>query len=158
MKKSKNAESFAGIIVWVFILSFVILGIVNILTYSISLSNEYEEANRILILKQNLSNAIQKTDTSMLQENEIFYIHKNKATSEFEVIRPQECIDTLPVWSPEDQCHIYRYIDELGNTIDDISRFEGNIYSQLFWVSSEDASFWEANQIIKASITKLRRQ
>lgn len=158
MKNTQNAESFAWIIVWVFILSFVILGIANVLTYSISLTWQYEEANDILILKQNLINAVKKTNTDMLQENEIFYVHKNRASSEFEIIIPKNCIDSLPVWGDESICNYYRYIDTLWNTIEDISSFNWDIYSQFLWLSNEDTSFWEVNQIIKASITKLRRR
>jgi len=149
MKKQQNAESFAWIIVWVFILSFVVLGIVNILTYSIRLTNDYEDANRILILKQNISNAVKRTDTSMLEQNELFYLHKNRATSEYEVIRPDLCTE---------DCQFYRYIDAQWNTISDITSHEWDIYSHLLWVSTEDTSLWDANQIIRASISKLRKK
>ncbi|MCH8519027.1 hypothetical protein LAT59_04680 [Candidatus Gracilibacteria bacterium] len=158
MKNTQNAESFVGIIVGIFILSFVVLGIVNVLTYSIGLTTQYEDANRILILKENLTNTIKKIDTSMLAQNEIFYIHKNRATGEFEIIRPEECISTLPVGSDESICHSYRYIDELGDTIPDITAHEGNIYSQLLWVSTEDNTFGEANQVIRASVMRLRKK
>lgn len=158
MKKTQNAESFAGIIVWVFILSFVVLGIVSVLNYSIRLTEQYEDSNRILILKQNITNAVKKTDTSMLTQNEIFYLHKNRATSELEVIRPQVCIDELPVWEDESSCHFYRYIDETWETISDITTHEWSIYSHILWLSAEDTTLWEANQIIRASITKLAKK
>ena len=158
MKKTQNGESFVGIIVWVFILSFVVLGIVNVLTYSTRLTSQYEDSNHILILRQNLTNAVKKTDTSMLIQNEIFYLHKNRATSEFEVIRPQECIDNLSPLEDESLCHFYRYIDSWGDTITDITTHDWDIYSHILWVSTEDTTFWEANQIIRASITKLIKQ
>ena len=145
MRTSQKAESFVWIIVWVFILTFVVLGIVNILTYSIDITTSYNDANRIQVLKQNLTNAVKQMDTSLLQENEVFYIHKNRAANVYE----------LYTGSLND---FYRYVDELWNTISDISTFEGSIYSQILWVTTEDISLWEQNQVIKASITKLARR
>jgi len=85
MLENKKAESFVGIIVWVFILSFVMLGIINILIFSTDVTTKYNEANRVQILRQNLTNVIKNIDTSMLSENEIFYIHKNRAASNHEI-------------------------------------------------------------------------
>lgn len=84
-------------------------------------------------------------DTSMIDENEIFYVHKNRAASTYEIF----------TWATNE---FYRYIDELGNTIPDITTFEWDIYSQVLWVSSEDITFLEENQVIRASIKKLVRR
>ena len=144
MKTSKKAESFAGIIVWVFILSFVMLGIINILIFSTDVTAKYNETNRIEVLKQNLTNVVQKIDTSMIQENEIFYLHRNTTTGEYQIFTGATNEN-------------YKYIDEMGNTIADIVTYEGDIYSQILWMSTEDISFLEKNQIIRASIKKLAR-
>lgn len=144
MLASRKAESFVGIVVWVFILSFVMLGIVNILIFSTDVTAKYNESNRIQVLKQNLTNVIKNIDTSGIEENEVFYVHKNRAADVFEIY----------TGSTNEN---YKYIDELGNTISDISTFEGDIYSQILWISTEDITFLEENQVIRASIKKLVR-
>jgi hypothetical protein len=59
------------------------------LVFSTDVTAKYNETNRIQVLKQNLTNVVKSIDTSMLQENEIFYVHKNRAStpgdSKFEV-------------------------------------------------------------------------
>lgn len=142
MKKAQNAESFVWIVVWVFILSFVMLWIINILIFSTDITTKYNQANRIEILKQNLTNVIKKIDTSGLQENEIFYVHKNRAASNYEIY----------TGSTHDG---YKYVDETGNSIPDINSWNDDIYSQVLWVATEDASFLWENQVIRASIKKL---
>ena len=142
MLANTKAESFVGIVVWVFILSFVMLGIVNILIFSTNVTAKYNESNRIQVLKQNLTNVIKNIDTSNINENEIFYVHKNRAADVFEIY----------TGSTNER---YRYIDELGDTVDDINNFEGDIYSQILWISTEDITFLEENQVIRASIKKL---
>lgn len=118
------------------------LGIVNILIFSTDVTAKYNESNRIQVLKQNLTNVVKELDTSMIEENQIFYVHKNRAASTYEI------------YTGSTNEH-YRYIDELGNTIPDINNFNGDIYSQILWVSSEDITFLEENQVIRASIKKL---
>ena len=145
MLHTRKAESFVWIVVWVFILSFVVLWIVNILVFSTDTTARYNETNRIQVLKQNLTHAIKNTDTSALQENEIFYLHKNRATSEYEV------------YTGSSNSH-NKYIDELGNRIDDVENFPGDVYSQILWISTEDITFLEENQLIRASIKKLVRK
>ncbi len=142
MFNTRKAESFVGIVVWVFILSFVMLGIINILIFSTDVTAKYNETNRIQVLKQNLTNAVKKIDTSAIQENEIFYVHKNRATSQYEVYTGASN-------------EYYKYIDELGNTISNISTFQWDIYAQVLWMSTEDITFLEKNQVIRASIKKL---
>jgi len=145
MLTSRKAESFIGIVVWVFILSFVMLGIVNILIFSTDVTAKYNESNRIQVLKQNLINVIKKIDTSMVEENEIFYVHKNRAASTYEIYTGATN-------------EYYKYIDELGNTVPDINNFDWDIYSQILWISTEDITFLEENQVIRASIKKLVRK
>lgn len=149
MLQSTKAESFVWIIVWVFILAFVMLWIVNILIFSTDVTARYNETNRILVLKQNLTNVVKSIDTSNLQENEVFYVHKNRASAEwdykFEVY----------TWSLNES---YQYIDELGNTVNDLDTFEWDIYSQVLWIANEDITFLDQNQIIRASIKKLVRK
>ena len=75
MIKTQKAESFAWIIIWVFILSIVILGIANLIIYSSSIIDTYRESARLWILKDNLSNIVKKIDTSQIQEKwDLLYI------------------------------------------------------------------------------------
>ena len=149
MIQSRKAESFVWIIVWVFILAFVMLGIINILVFSTDVTARYNETNRIQVLKQNLTNIIKNIDTSGLQENEIFYLHKNRSTtlgaSSFDIY----------TWSLNEN---YQFIDELWDYIPDINTFQWDIYSQILWLANEDITFLEQNQIIKANIRKLVRK
>lgn len=144
MIQTRKAESFVWIIVWVFILAFVMLGIVNILIFSTDITTKYNETNRIQVLKQNLTHIIKELDTSALRENEIFYVHKNRASwwNKYEIY----------TGSTNEN---YKYIDELGNTISDLSLYEWDIYSQVLWVSNEDITFLEQNQVIRVSLRKL---
>lgn len=145
MIQSRKAESFVWIIVWVFILAFVMLWIVNILIFSTDVTAKYNETNRIQVLKQNLTNIIKKIDTSWLQENEIFYLYKNSTApgwAEYQVF----------TWSTNSG---YQYIDELWNHVSDTSTFSWDIYSQILWIANEDISFLDQNQVIRASIKKL---
>ncbi len=146
MLTSHKAESFVGIVVWVFILSFVILWIVNILVFSTDTTAKYNETNRIQVLKQNLTRVVKKLDTSLLEENEIFYLHKNRAS---DPLNPKYEIFTGATNEN------YKYIDELGSTIDNLATFEWDIYSQVLWISNEDITLIEQNQVIRASIKKL---
>ena len=147
MIQTRKAESFVWIIVWVFILAFVMLWIMNILIFSTNITTKYNETNRIQVLKQNLTNVIKDLDTSTLKENEIFYVHKNRASwgNKYEIY----------TGSTNEN---YKYIDELGNTISDLLLYQGDIYSQVLWVSNEDITFLDQNQVIRASIKKLVRK
>ncbi len=145
MQVNTKAESFVWIVVWVFILSFVMLWIINILVFSTDLTVKYNENNRIQVLKQNLSNAIKKTDTSTLGEKEVFYVHRNRASSEYEIM----------TWAVNER---FKYIDEVWETIPDINTYEGDVYSQILWIDTEDITFLEENQVIRASIKKLVRK
>ncbi len=149
MIQSTKAESFVWIIVWVFILAFVMLWIVNILIFSTDVTAKYNETNRIQVLKQNLTNVVKDLDTSGLQENELFYVHKNRATAPWD--------NKFEIYTGATNEN-YQYIDELWNNVADINTFEGDIYSQILWVANEDITFLDQNQVIKASIKKLVRK
>jgi hypothetical protein len=120
------------------------LWIVNILIFSTDITTKYNETNRIQVLKQNLTNIVKELDTSWLNENEIFYVHKNRASWNIKY--------EIYTGSTNEN---YKYIDELGNTISDLSLYQWDIYSQVLWVSTEDITFLEQNQVIRASIRRL---
>lgn len=148
MKKSQNAESFVGIIVWVFILSFVILWIVNILVFSTDLTTKYNDANRIDILTKNITNIARNMDTSQVKENEIFYIHKNTSAHTYEIY----------TGSLNEN---YKYINEIWETIWDNNTYTSDTddtYTQILWIAANDTSFLNQNQIIRVSVAKVQKR
>lgn len=139
MHYNKKAESFIGIMVWVFLLSIVILGIANLLSYSQSIISDYENNTKINILRNNISNILKEIDTSEIQEGQLFYITKDLSTQTY-------------WWTGSDNA---KYIDDFWNNIDDINSFAGNIYSRQVWIEREDTSLWEQNQVLRVSVRKL---
>lgn len=142
MIKNISWESLVWIIIWVFILSFIILWVTNLLINSQAIINTYENKKIISILKNNTENIVKKIDTSKVNETEIFYINKNTTTNQFEVF----------TWSTN---YTYKYIDQYWINVTDLTNFQWNIYSRILWVERADNSVWENHQIIKVSIKEL---
>lgn len=146
MRKTKKWESLVWIVIGIAILSFTILWIINIISYSMNLIDAFEKNTRMSILRDNLSHIINKLDTSNLAENEIFYIYKNSSGSEFQIF----------TWTFNTE---YKYIDENGNKVNDIVNFSWAIYSRVLWLTREYGSDLEIrNQIVRASIKRLIRK
>ena len=152
MKKTQKAETFAGIIIWVFILSFVMLWIVSILNFSWDITKKYDTENRKLVLTQNLKRITQRIDTSELSQNELFFLNKNTALWVFEIVRPEECINNLPPLSDTSSCFDNRYIDALWNTVENIKDYSGDIFTQDIKIIYEDTSLWITNKLIDVKI------
>ena len=142
MIKTRKAESFVWIIVWVFILSFVILWISNLIMYSATLIDTYKDTARVGILKDSLWNIVKKIDTSAIRENEIFYIYKNNSSHTFDVLTW-----STNVW--------YRYIDKFWDYVANPASFTGDIYYRILWTEREDTTLTNQDQIVRASIRKL---
>jgi len=144
MLKNNSWESLIWIIIGVFILSFIILWVSNLLINNIWTINSYENKRDISILTKNTTNIIQKIDTTMVNETEIFYLYKNNTNKNFEI----------KTWSWN---YEYKYIDKYWNKIEinDLALFPWNIYSRVLWLEREDTSQWEEHQVIKASIKRL---
>lgn len=141
MKKILRAESFVGIIVGVFILSFILLGIWNIMFHSRDVIVSYLNVQKTDILKNNIASIIKAMDTDGISENEVFYIYKNTASNNFEAF----------TWVLNAG---YKYIDEYGNNVN-INEYEGDIYARTLWKERDDRSLNSENQIIRVSIRKL---
>ena len=109
---------------------------------SVEVINTYKNKRDINVLRNSTINIVQKLDTTLVQETEIFYLYKNTTTNNFEV--------KVGTWS-----YIYKYIDNLWNKVDDLQNFPWNIYSRVLWVEREDTSLWEEHKLIKASIKRL---
>ena len=105
MQKNKNWDSLAWIIIWIFILSFSLLWIMNILNFNRDTYESYDESINNYILKANSKNILSKLDKSNLNDNEEFYIYRDDTTKEFKIL----------TWAINKS---YSYIDYLWNKID----------------------------------------
>jgi len=141
MYKNKQAESFVGIMIGVFLISIVILGISNLLNYSWVIIRDYEDNTKINILRNNTTNIVAKIDTSFIAENEIFYIRNQTGSTSYVALT-----GTGFAWD--------RFINEFNQNIDP-ETYTGPIYSRQLWVEREDTSTWEQNQVIRVSIKRL---
>jgi len=138
MKKTIKAESLMEIIIGVFILSFVLLWIWNIMFYSKDIISNYQDIQKINILENNTLNIIKSIDTDNINENETFYIYKNNASKIFEVF----------TWASNEE---YKYINEYWNKVNTGS-FEWNIYKRTLIKQEDNNDLWVKNKIITVSI------
>ena len=105
MKNNKRADSIAWIIIAVFILSFALMGIINVLDYNKDVSLNYEKETWEYLLKSNAQNLLKKVDISEVEQNQEFYINKNSTTNQYEVL----------TWTTNER---YKYIDIDWNNVD----------------------------------------
>ncbi len=105
MKNNKRADTIAWIIIAVFILSFAMLWIVNVLDYNQNISQNYEKETDTYILKSNSENILNRLNVDKIQENEKFYIYKNTASGEFLIM----------TWAANES---YKYVDKDWNNVD----------------------------------------
>jgi len=141
MKKVIKAESFVGIIIGVFILSFILLGIWNLMFHSRDVIVSYQRVQKTDVLKANIANIVKAINTDNIMENEVFYIYKNEGTNNFEAFT-----GTLNAG--------YKYIDEYGTNVN-VNSYEWDIYARTLWKERDDRSLESENQIIRVSIRKL---
>lgn len=106
MKKNKKADSIAWIIIAVFILSFAMLWIVNVLDYNKDMTYNYEKETDSYVLKSNSDNILKRLNISELWQDEIFYIRKDNVNNEFLIL----------TWSTNEH---YKYVDKNWNNIFD---------------------------------------
>ncbi|MDP2091102.1 MAG: hypothetical protein Q8K30_05920 [Candidatus Gracilibacteria bacterium] len=142
MIKNNFGESLIGVIIGIFILSFIVLGITNLLINSKNIINTYENKKIINLIKNNSENILKKINTEDIQETEVFYLYKDIINKEFVIFTGSTNVG-------------YKYIDEFGNKIDNLESFDGDIYSRIFWAERDDNSLGNNHQIIKMSIKKL---
>jgi len=141
MFTTRRAESFAWIIVWVFILWFVLLGIVNLLIFTTESSQGYTDDNRMRNLENNAYSIAQKLDFSSLSSWEEFYIHKNTASWSFDIYTGLTN-------------ESYKYVNETWEYIADITTYNDTIYVVSWTVYKKMSPSWWENIIydIQASI------
>ena len=111
MKYSKKADNLVWIMIAVFILSFIIIWISNILNFNREVIYEYADETDTFILTTNAENILKKIDTSEINEWDVFYIFKDE--NEYKT----------STWE------IYKYIDRTWNNINPES-FEWNIFTR----------------------------
>jgi len=104
MIKNKKAESLVWIVIAVFILSFTMLGILNILWFSTSLEWNYRNKVFSDMIKWNSENIVRKLDLPEMNNNEYFYIKKDTINKKFIVL----------TGSTNEE---YKYIDSLWNKV-----------------------------------------
>lgn len=151
MFKNKKAESFAWIIVWVFILSFVILWIVNIITYSRNSVGWFETENIVANLKMNYESIIKSSDIDFtwMSSGDEFYLEKN----------PSLLTYTFLSWAIHTD---HQYVDSIWIHITDTSTYEGDIYIAkwvFYWNSTITADDWSTTivplyKIITSTLNK----
>jgi hypothetical protein len=86
MKKNNKAETFVWIIVWLLIFSLVAIAILDISYFNKWLTDDYEILTIENIIKNNTDAILRKSDLSMIEEDEKFYIYKNNITKKFEIL------------------------------------------------------------------------
>ncbi len=104
MFKNKKAETLIWIIIAVFILSFIMLWILNIFWFNKWIELIYKDKIYNHIIKNNSENIIEKLSIPKLNNNEIFYLKKDKTTKTFLVL----------TWTINED---YQYIDYLWNNV-----------------------------------------
>lgn len=107
MIRFKNAESMIWIVVWVFILWFTLMWIINILNFSQNTWANYEDEIYVYVNESNANNIIKKIDTSVVWYQEEFYIHKDNINKEFKIYTGSTNLQ-------------YSFIDKLWNLTDPI--------------------------------------
>jgi len=141
MKKDNLWETFIWIIIWMFILTFIVLWIINIISYNKDLVNDYSKLTNINILNKNTFNILNKLDLQTIEEWEEFFLYKNTSTNTFDLF----------TWSINLS---YQYIDIQWNKINDITNYIDYYYSRvikldkkwawnMIWINSYDIKIKE---------------
>lgn len=124
MKRQKKWETFVWIMIWLVILSFIALWIVNIVWVNLDISNDYEDLSAINIIENNTDNIIKKLDLSWLEEWYKFVINKDEVNKRFEILSLS--------WSED-----YRYIDSLWNKQELLNDYRQKTFSRTLEVSKD---------------------
>lgn len=85
MIENKKWESLVWIVIWILLLTFVILGLYNLILYSESTNITFEENSIKWILSDNTQSVLYKLNINGINEWSGFYLHKNNTTKSFDV-------------------------------------------------------------------------
>ncbi len=120
MIKSKKADSLVWIIIWVFILSLILVWIINLVNYNKKISWKFNDNIYEYILNINWENLARKIDTSNISENENFYLYKNTENKEY----------IIYTWSTNSgYAYINKYWENINKDNYELEKFE-RIYTK----------------------------
>ncbi|EKE27137.1 MAG: hypothetical protein ACD_4C00029G0002 [uncultured bacterium (gcode 4)] len=125
MKINKNWETLLSVLAWVFIISIIITWIINVLSANYSLDYDFFIENRILTLRNNAINIVNKSDISSLNEWEVFYLYKDDVNKNFLVF----------TWAFNTN---YKYIDNFWNNVNK-DTYEWYIYERELVLQKKDS-------------------
>lgn len=124
MIENKKWESLVWIIVWILLLTFVILGLYNLILYSENTNIIFEDSSVQWILKDNSLSIVYKINTNWINEGSGFYLFKDNTSKTFMVF----------TWSSNIQ---YKYIDRYWDKIS-TGETDRNIYEREVFVEKID--------------------
>lgn len=125
MIKNKLWESMVTVIVSVFILSFLLLAIANIVAQSSNISDEYKIEKNINLLKSNTYNIINKLDISIYSSWEILYLYKDNMNKEYKLF----------TWTTNQK---YQYIDKYWEYISNTWTYEWIFFSRSIKIERKE--------------------
>ena len=144
-KIDKKWETLVSLMVWIFIISLVISGIVSIIGSNYSLEDGFIKNNKVFFLKNNTVNIIKSLDTKWITEWEKIYIYKDDANKKF----------TIFTWAINEK---YSLVDEYWNNILDTTKYDWNQYLRSVYIQNADTSVGTQNQIIKITVKEITKK
>ncbi len=139
MIKNKLWESMVTVIVSVFILSFLLLAIANIVAQSSNISDEYKIEKNINLLKSNTYNIINKLDISIYSSWEILYLYKDNINKEYKLF----------TWTTNQK---YQYIDKYWEYISNTWTYEWIFFSRSIKIERKEEIENKINNFILINI------
>ena len=139
MIKNKLWESMVTVIVSVFILSFLLLAIANIVAQSSNISDEYKIEKNINLLKSNTYNIINKLDISIYSSWEILYLYKDNMNKEYKLF----------TWTTNQK---YQYIDKYWEYISNTWTYEWIFFSRSIKIERKEEIENKINNFILINI------
>lgn len=144
-KIDKKWETLVSLMVWIFIISLVISGIVSIIGSNYSLEDGFIKNNKVFFLKNNTVNIIKSLDTKWITEWEKIYIYKDDTNKKF----------TIFTGAVNEK---YGLVDEYWNNILDTTKYDWNQYLRSVYIQNADTSVWTQNQIIKITVAEITKK
>ncbi len=146
MITNQKWDTLVWVLIWLFIISIIILWLINILSSNYVIEDDYNRNNKLLILQNSTENIIKNIDTSFLTEKDIFYLYKNKDDLKFEI--------KIHSWTNSENIK-YKYIDEFWDLVFNTWSFLGKVYARILYIQRNDTTLWPQNQIIKIWLREL---
>lgn len=135
MRISQKGESLVGIIIGVTILSFAVIWIMNLIFQSQNVIDNFNENRNIELIEDNALVIWKKIDTSLVLEDEIFYIYKDNINKTYQIY----------TGTINDG---YKYIDENGNHISNTWSYDGQLYERTYILKRKQSPSWSGTYTI----------